>query len=435
MSVAQVFDSLSVSDSEIPQKELDTIKEILEKGTPMKAGMKAGMNELVRNYHDALVARGMNPTLRDVAREFFKCEKVFLDDEEIAAALNAGGPGSEFVKDELGFDPDDEVSEGELEARESIQAADFDESQHPRLPAGSPGGGEFTSGGESTSLQNTPVFISEGVSSNDRYTPVFISEGVSSNDRFMANVIAADHPSLEKHGVGVKLEPESKNLGDFEVGGQTFSKGGHYDPVTRMVMGHPNPTIMAHEMGHAEMDFALHQRHRGLQDYSMSVQAEKADIYDANYPHHLRADDRYANPQGPRQEIHNKLLDFQHSLRDVASLLRAHDEAYPTDYSKAWKKERIFDRPDFVDHPVGYEAGTPYGGRKTLRFGGPIPRHVNEAYAEFNAGIVHKKLLSKGILESVPQGYDFKKMGNAESRKAFLELREAIHAAAKDKSI
>lgn len=313
-------------------------------------------------------------------------------------------------------DAPDNLTEARGANRHStVHASAFDESQHPRNPAGSAGGGEFAPSGSAPA--------SKGV-------PVFISPDVSANDKFMAKVIAAEHPSLEKYGVTVKIEPQSKPLGDFQAGGNTFSKGGHYDPATKTVMGHPDPTIMAHEMGHAEMDFALHQRARGLQDFSMSQRAEKADIYGQDNPIGLRADDRFKNPQEPRQEIHNKLLDFEHSLRQTES-----EAAHPTNYSKSWRKEMIFDGPQHVEHPVGYEAGTPYGGRESLLLGGPIFRHVNEAYAEFNAGAVNQALVKRGILEQPAIGYDFKKMGSKESREAFFKLRAAIHKAAKDKSV
>ena len=257
----------------------------------------------------------------------------------------------------------------------------------------------------------------------DSRVPVFIHPKLDTAHKFLAKSTAEYFPTLETHGVSVKLVPEDEDLGEISAGGNHFIKAGHYDSAAKQIVGKVEPGLLAHEMGHAELDYGLEQRKRGLQDLSMDVQRRKAMIDDDKEGQSLRADDRIRTPKDARQEVHNNAIMFENSLRD--------DAAHASDYSKSWRKETIYDGPAGVEHPVGYEEGKPYGGRESLRLMTAVPRHVNEAYAEFSRGHVLTDMKKRGILESIPSQYEFKSMGNKESRDAFLALRKSIHAASK----
>jgi hypothetical protein len=238
----------------------------------------------------------------------------------------------------------------------------------------------------------------------------------------MTKTVAGYFPTLEAHGVAVHMSAPNENLGEIKAGGQTFKKAGQYDPTTKTISGYADAGLMAHEMGHAELDYGMQQRQRGMQDYSMVTRTAKADVYkdgeNETRENYLRADDRFQKPENNRQELHNKLMDFQWSLRDEAG--------HPTDYSKAWKKEYIADGPTAVAHPLDYMPDTRYGGVKELRLGGGVWRHENEAYAEFSRGYVLADLKKREVIDDVNPQYDFKKMGTKESRDAFLALRKVI---------
>ena len=285
---------------------------------------------------------------------------------------------------------------GHIQASEPVRAAEHDVSGEARDASGK--------------------WTAEGVS-------VFMHPNTSVNDKFMARAVAEYFKSLEKHGVSVSLKPSDENLGEINAGGQKFNKAGEYDAITKTIRAHVEPGILAHEMGHAEIDFALERRKRALQDLSMRVRSEKSDIF-AVTGNVLRADERIRDPQSADQEVHNAVMDFEYQLHD--------DKSHPTDYSKAWNKEYIYDGPVAVEHPVGYEEGKPYGGRESILLTCAIKRGVNEAYAEFNRGYVLTDLQKRGILDTIPDGYKFSKMGTKESRDAFLTLRKAIHKCAKE---
>lgn len=285
--------------------------------------------------------------------------------------------------------------------------AEFDESKHPRAT-----NGRFSeSGGAEVSPSGAGVGI-------------LFSVGTTHSDKFLARTVAEHFGTLKQHGVTVKLVAPGEDLGKISAGGQTFAKAGEYNPETKTVKGHVEPGILAHEMGHAEMDFALEQRRAGLRELSDSVAAAKADIYErsSDGSARLSPSDRILSPQSKQQELHNLMMEFDYSLRD--------DAAHPTGYSKAWKGVVAFDMPRAgqVEHPVGPDAGTgtKYGGRNSLSLNAAIPRHVNEAYAEFCRGQVLSDLKNRGVIDDVDKSYEFKAMGTKESRAAFLALRKAI---------
>ncbi len=297
-----------------------------------------------------------------------------------------------------------------------LKAAQFEESKHPRVPSGKSEGGRFTSG-TVTVERHTPSNKEFG-----KMLPVFIDINTTLNDKFMAKTVAEYHKSLLPHGTIVKLKAETENLGGILLGNQTFQKAGQYDPATKVITGHAEPGILAHEMGHAELDFAMERTKRALQDISMEAQADKSDIFERE--HGLRADERIRSPRNEREQLRNDLMDFEWSVREEA--------AHPSDYSKAWLKESIiYDGPLSVEHPVGYEAGTPYGGRTSLRLTVMVKRSTNEAYAEFNRGYVLTDLKRRGIVDVISPQYEFKNMGTKESRASFLQLRKSIQATAR----
>lgn len=265
-------------------------------------------------------------------------------------------------------------------------------------------------------------------------TDVFISPGVSLNDKFMAKTVVTFHPAMVKHGVHVKLVPLEKDLGGIDAGGQQFSKGGHYSREEKQVYGKPYPGLMAHEMGHAEFDYAQHQMVKALQDVSTLTRTEGSDLLSA--PNGLTRNKRHLREaNSPQAKVHNALRDFENSVYNV--------EGHPTGYSKAWRDEDIQDAPVTTDAKgwssvirVAHEGVPDADGTATyIPLPVTIPRHVNEAYAEFNRGFVLKELHKQGIIDEYETltelGDNFDAMGTKESRNAFKALRKAIHESAK----
>jgi hypothetical protein len=252
---------------------------------------------------------------------------------------------------------------------------------------------------------------------------VFIDVEVSDNDAFMTRVIAAEHPAMEAFGTTVKIIPNNKAVGsEFAIGGTTFERAGEYDQQQNQVRAHPNAGVMAHEMGHAEYEYALNKRQRTWQDFAMSARASNAnrDEFDKHdSPFALTPSDEFRTPKSAGQKLSNAFTKFENSL------IPDGHKGVPTSYAAAWKKEMIFDGPQAVK----LEGA---GGEAMFHGANPVLRYVNESYAEFNEAYVFKTLKKKGFIQIIPDAYEFSKIGTKESRAAFVELRKAIHATVKD---
>lgn len=155
----------------------------------------------------------------------------------------------------------------DYEAWAELRAGEWREELHPRDK-----GGKFASEegrtGEKEEKAEKQEKAAEPASENPATIGVLINPKVSQGDAFMARTIASEYfPSAEKHGVRIKIFAEGDSLGSFNQGGKTFTRAGMYDPQTKQVDSRVSPTTMAHELGHAELDYAMSEDIKGLQEY------------------------------------------------------------------------------------------------------------------------------------------------------------------------
>jgi hypothetical protein len=292
----------------------------------------------------------------------------------------------------------------------TVQASEWRESQHPRNLLGQFSIARGDKPGTMASNFETAI-------AQDKY---------SAPERMMVRAITNNF-NADVTCKTVKLV-EPNTLGEFQAGGKTFSKGGHWDLAKLEVVATANPDVISHELGHAELDYAKRQSVRGLQDAVMKFQQENgmgAELWNPGKNGLLRADGSLVNPQTSRGRLFNAYWEFKHAHYAESNL--------PTDYAKSWSKESVFDPPPT---PVMYEEAVShyeYDLANELL----APRSIHESFAEYSAGKSLENLNKLGLLEKseIPERYIFNKMDGPEGRAAYLNLQKAIDEVAKEERL
>lgn len=254
---------------------------------------------------------------------------------------------------------------------------------------------------------------------------VGIGHAPSLPEKMMVRTVCDYFAADEICGVVRLVEPDA--LGSFEAGGKTWSKAGEWNNKTKTAVSTPVPDVLAHELGHAEFDFAKDRAVIGIRearDVAMLAHGDKFRVWRDQWADGglLHPDASIAEPKTADQELYNALLKFRSTIgHDISRL--------PTDYAKSWAKEPIVDKTEW---PV-YVADSK-GHEQDIATELWTMRSLHEAYAEFSAGRVIDKLVNDGLVNrNEVYKEPFAKMDGKDGRDAFLALKKAIDAAVKAK--
>lgn len=307
---------------------------------------------------------------------------------------------------------------------------------------GGPGSGNFGHSGRPGEVGGSgPSGGSSGASGNIMgagKAPVFVSSGITQEQKIITKIVLHESPVGDDLDLTVKLmtydEMNPKDgSGGFTAGGKSYGRAGDYDPTTNTIRSDGSIWNVSHEVGHAEFHRALDFAQQGVNELETELIEYRANPNamsgEAGYRmvrYDVEGVPRPSDAQTPYQDVFVKLEAFSDAL------LKGED-AFPSEYAKVWRGERIVDRSIHLAElrgDGGKELGT-FDKRTGEKIHRSVQMHrsANEAYAEFARAYISDKIGKEYETEGNP--IPWKKIGTAESRDAFIGLRKAIVSAVK----